>query len=196
MAGEIVFDIETKNTFDEVGAGNHKGLRVSVAVIYCYDTDEFKIFREETLGELWPILEKADLLIGYNSKYFDVPVLQNYYLGNLLQLPHLDLLEEIKKSAGFRLKLDDVAKATLQTQKSGHGLQAVEWYKAGEWEKIEKYCTDDVRITRDVYEFGKKHKQIFYPDITGGVKPLPVNFNVVKSVDTVGAPAMNLTLPF
>lgn len=196
MAGEIVFDIETKNTFDEVGAGNHKGLRVSVVALYDYVTDEFKVFREENLSELWSLLEKASLLIGYNSKYFDVPVLQNYYLGNLLQLPHLDLLEEIKKSAGFRLKLDDVARATLQTQKSGHGLQAVEWYKAGEWEKIEKYCTDDVRITRDLYEFGKKHKQIFYPDITGGVKPLPVNFNMVKSVDTAGTSAMNLTLPF
>lgn len=200
MSREVVFDIETQNTFEEVGAGNHKGLRVSVVAVYSYEDDTFRTFREEQLKEMWPIFERAERLIGYNSKFFDIPVLQNYYTGDLSLIPHLDLLEEIKRSGGFRPKLDDVAKATLGTQKSGHGLEAVEWFKQGEWEKIEKYCVDDVRITRDVYEYGKLHKQIFYPDLSGNVKPIPVKFNpervITQAGGAIAGTGMNMTLPF
>ncbi len=200
MSREVVFDIETQNTFDEVGAGNHKGLKVSVVVAYTYEDDQFHVFREENLKDLWPILERAERLIGYNSKFFDIPVLQNYYTGDLSKIPHLDLLEEIRRSAGFRPKLDDIARATLNTQKSAHGLQAVEWFKQGEWEKIEKYCIDDVRITRDVYEYGKTNKQVFYPDLQGNLKPIPVKFGVEKVAQGAGIEApgtgMNMTLPF
>lgn len=200
MSREVVFDIETQNTFEEVGAGNHRGLKVSLVVTYSYEDDTFRTFREEQLKDLWPVLERAERLIGYNSKFFDVPVLQNYYAGDLSKIPHLDLLEEIRRSAGFRPKLDDIARATLNTQKSGHGLQAVEWFKQGEWDKIEKYCIDDVRITRDVYEYGKTHKQVFYPDLQNNIKPIPVKFTPEKVFAAGGmAPqggGMNMTLPF
>lgn len=199
MSRELVFDIETQNSFDDVGAGNTRALRVSLVGVYTYEDDQFRAFREEQLSEMWPLFEHAERLIGYNSKYFDVPVLQNYYTGDLSKIPHLDLLEEIKRSAGFRLKLDDIARATLNTQKSGHGLQAIEWFKEGAWDKIEKYCLDDVRITRDVYEYGKLHKQIFFPDVTQGIKPIPVKFTADPIPVLSGAASssgMNLTLPF
>lgn len=194
MSHELVFDIETQNTFEEVGAGNTRALQVSLVGVYTYEDDQFRVFRESQLHEMWPLFERAERLIGYNSKYFDVPVLQNYYAGDLSRIPHLDLLEEIKRAAGFRLKLDDVARATLNTQKSGHGLQAIEWFKQGEWEKIEKYCLDDVRITRDLYEYGKLHRQIFFPDVASGIKPIPVKF-AMEAV-AVAVAGMNMTLPF
>lgn len=198
MSREVVFDIETQNSFEDVGAGNHRNLKISVVGVYTYEDDTFRVYREENLKDLWPVLERAERLIGYNSKYFDIPVMQNYYTGDLSRIPHLDLLEEIKRAIGFRLKLDDVARATLNTQKSGHGLEAVEWFKKGEWEKIEKYCLDDVRITRDVYEYGKQNKQIFYPDLAQGLKPVPVKFMMEKAVEAGDATrgAMNMTLPF
>lgn len=200
MSREVVFDIETQNTFEEVGSGNHKGLKVSVVGVYTYEDDTYRTFREDQLKEMWPIFERAERLIGYNSKFFDIPVLQNYYLGDLSKIPHLDLLEEIRRSAGFRPKLDDVARATINTQKSGHGLEAVEWFKQGEWEKIEKYCLDDVRITREVYEYGKTNKQIFVPDLKNNLKPIAVKFGLERVIAGVmGAGAgtgMNMTLPF
>lgn len=196
MSREVVFDIETQTQ----AGGSMKDMRVSIVVAYSYEDDTFHSFREEQLKDMWPLFERAERIIGYNSKSFDLPILQNYYAGDLLKIPHLDMLEEIKRTAGFRPKLDDIAKATLNTQKSGHGLQAVEWFKTGEFDKIEKYCVDDVRITRDVYEYGKTHKQIFYPDLTGNMKPIPVKFGlerVVASADGVAAgTGMNLTLPF
>lgn len=194
---EIVLDIETQNTFLEVGAGRHQDLKVSLVCIYNYTEDKFLSFRESELGNLWPILEKCDRVIGYNSRYFDIPVLNNYYPGDLSKIPQLDILEEIKRVLGFRLKLDDVAHATLGIQKSGNGLQAVEWFKTGEWDKIEKYCLDDVKITRDIYEFGKKNKQLFYPELsTKNSRPFPVNFNLVVDKAKSSGGNINLTLPF
>lgn len=197
MSREVVFDIETQ---EQAGPGGPKSMHVSLVVTYSYEDDTFRSFREDQLKDMWPIFERAERIIGYNSKFFDIPVLQNYYTGDLSLIPHLDMLEEIKRSAGFRLKLDDIAKATINTAKSGHGLDAVEWFKTGEWDKIEKYCTDDVRITRDVYEYGKSHKQIFYSDLQGNLKPIAVKFAAEKLVTVGVGPAagtgMNMTLPF
>jgi DEAD/DEAH box helicase domain-containing protein len=41
------------------------------------------------------------------------------------------LLDDIKNKIGRRISLDILLKATLQKQKTGHGLQAVEFYKEG-----------------------------------------------------------------
>lgn len=165
--GELVFDIETKNTFAEAGSSNPADLSISVVCVYNYKDDLFTSYREEELLKLWPLIDACDRIIGWNSLHFDMPLLEKYAGRNFNHIPHLDLMAKVKDSLGTRMKLDDIARATLNVQKSGHGLQAVEWYKSGEWEKIIKYCIDDVRITRDIYEFAKKNKQLFYPDFTG-----------------------------
>ncbi|MCX6779498.1 MAG: ribonuclease H-like domain-containing protein [Candidatus Magasanikbacteria bacterium] len=197
MFKEVVIDIETQNTFLDVGQGRHQDLKVSIVCGYSYADDKFFTFRESELVNLWPILEKADRVIGYNSRYFDMPVLNNYYPGDLDKVIQLDMLEEIKKVLGFRLKLNDVAKATLGTAKSGNGLDAVEWFKKGEWDKIEKYCLDDVKITKEVYEYGLKNKQLFYPDLQSkSNRPFPVNFSMPEKTANTAPTAINLTLPF
>lgn len=193
MPKEIVIDIETQTPIIQ---GRQEDLKISVVCGYNYDTDQFFAFTENELINLWPIIEKADRVIGYNSRYFDVPVLNNYYPGDLNKIPQLDMLEEIRKILGFRLKLNDIAKATLGVEKSGHGLEAVEWFRQGEIEKIKKYCLDDVKITRDIYDYGKKNKQLFYPDIqTKASRPFPVNFSDVEKKDH-SSTNINLTLPF
>ena len=154
MSKEIVLDIETQNSFADVGGAFHDKLKVSLVCLYDYATGEYSSYWEQDLPQLWPRLERADRIIGYNTKGFDNLVMNSYYTGDLNSFPNLDLLEEIAKTLGFRVKLDDVAQATLGTGKSGHGLQAIEFYRKGELEKLEKYCRDDVRITKEVYEYG------------------------------------------
>ncbi len=192
MSREVVFDIETQNTFDEVGALGTRGLKVSVVGVYEYEHDRYSTFTEEELPKLWSIFEHADRVIGYNSRSFDIPVLNNYYRGDLSKLPQLDLLEVIKERLGFRLKLDDLAKGTLGTAKSGHGLQAVEWYKLGEIEKIKQYCLDDVRITRDIYEYAQKFKKLRYPDL-GQTREFAI---LLPEMPKMAQVSLNLTLPF
>ncbi len=188
---EIVFDIETKNTFQDVGAYNPALLQVSLVGVYFYETDTFEAFLEPDLPKLWPRFERADRIIGYNSDNFDIPCLQSYYPGDLSKLPSLDLLAEIQKRLGFRIKLDDVAHATLGMGKSGHGLQAVEFWKKGEIEKLKDYCLQDVRVTRDVYEYALEHKEVKYTDRMGGIQTISLP---VDPVDGGTTPTINLSL--
>jgi DEAD/DEAH box helicase domain-containing protein len=109
----------------------------------------------------------------------------------------LDLLKVIKESLGIRLKLDDVAQATLDNvKKSSHGLQAIEWWKEGKIDEIKKYCEQDVRVTKEVYEFGKNNKQLFYKTLTAEVLPFAVNFDKQASGAQKNKSTINLTLPF
>lgn len=192
MNKEIVFDIETKNTFDDINSRDRSEFKISVIGVYFYETDEYRAFEEHEFGELWPRLEHADRLIGFNSNGFDLPIMNNYYPGDLLKFPSLDILEEIRKALGFRLKLDHVAEATVGYGKTGHGLQAIEWWKKGEKEKVKQYCLDDVRVTKAVYEYGLKYNALAYLDRSGERKPIPVDFKLKPSAKS----AINLTMPF
>ncbi len=159
---KITFDIETKNTFNEVGSSDASALDISIVCIHDSLDNKYYSFWEEELNKLWPIIEQADMLIGYNSDHFDIPLLNKYYQGNLTQIKSLDILKEIQKVLGKRIRLDQVAEATLGEKKSGHGLQAVTWWKQGEIEKIRKYCLDDVRITKEVYDFALDNNFLKY----------------------------------
>jgi len=192
MSKEIVFDIETKNTFDDINSRDRSEFKISVIGVYFYETDEYRAFEEHEFGELWPRLEHADRLIGFNSNGFDLPIMNNYYPGDLLKFPSLDILEEIRKALGFRLKLDHVAEATVGYGKTGHGLQAIEWWKKGEKEKVKQYCLDDVRVTKAVYEYGLKYNALAYLDRSGERKPIPVDFKLKSLTKS----AINLTMPF
>ena len=141
-------------------------------------------------------VRKADRIIGFNSGHFDLPVMNNYYLGSLAAFPHLDLMDSVKENVGFRLKLNDIAQATLDNiEKSAEGLQAIRWWKEGKIDEIKKYCEQDVRVTKEVYDFGRKNKQLFYKSLTGEVLPFRVNFDMPKVVQG-GGKSINLTLPF
>lgn len=195
MSYEVIFDIETQNTFAEVN-NDFKKLKISVISIYRTDLDSYQSFTENELSQLWPILEKSDRLIGYNSEHFDLPVLGNYYLGDLTKIPHLDIMKEVKEALGFRLKLADLAEATLDNvQKTADGLQALRWWKEGKIEEIKKYCEQDVRVTKEIYDFGKNNKQLFYKTFNGDVLPFAVNFEPKADVSTQ-INQINLTLPF
>lgn len=185
---EVVYDIET-----QTAAGpDLSTMKISVVGCYFYDTDEYICYEEHEFPQLWPRLEKADRLIGYNSRYFDTPILDNYYPGDLNKFGQLDMLEEIKKALGFRLKLDDVAAATVGHRKSGHGLQAVEWWKQGEIQKIKDYCIQDVKVTKGVYEYGLKYGALAYEDRLGERRAIPVDFQL----KTEDAPTINLSMGF
>jgi hypothetical protein len=170
MNDKIVLDLETKQTFDDVG-GHHNThlLGISVVGVYSYERDQYRAFHEEEFDELKQWLEAADLIIGFNSKHFDFTVLQPYYKNfELAKLPHLDIMEEVVFALGHRLKLETIAQATLGHGKSGDGLDAIRYFREGDWASLEKYCLDDVRVTKDVYDYGMAHGHIWYTN--NGVK--------------------------
>ncbi len=195
MGYEVVFDIETQNSFAEVD-NDFKKLRVSVVSLYRSDTGLYQSFTESELAQLWPIFEKSDRVIGYNSTHFDLPVLNNYYPGDLLTFSHLDIMAVVKESIGIRLKLNDLALATLDgVEKSADGLQAIRWWKEGKIEEIKKYCEQDVKITKEIYDFGLTNSQLFYKTLAGEVTPFAVNFQPVVKSSTENNKNINFTLP-
>ena len=189
---KIVFDIETQNTFQEAGSSDPADLSISLAGIYDYSTDKYDSFLESELSRLWPIIEKADMLIGYNSDHFDIPLLNKYYPGDLSKIKSLDLLKEIKNSFGRRVKLDSVALGTFNKGKIGHGLEAITWWKNGEIDKIRKYCLEDVKITKELYEYAFKNGSIKCRE---GQKEFDIKLDTNKWHDKAEN-AMTFTLPF
>ncbi len=191
MKNPVVFDIETQNTFDDVGGYFPEKLDVSVVCAYFYGDDSWRSYKHDQMQELLKDLESADCLIGYNSVGFDVPVLNKYYPGDLLKIPQLDMLEQIRLSLGYRIKLDDVAAATLGTKKSAHGLQAVAWWKEGKVQEIIDYCMQDVKVTKEVLEFGQKNGYILFDDRMGERQMVKVDFDFPED-----KAALNLTMGF
>ncbi|MEX0895827.1 MAG: ribonuclease H-like domain-containing protein [Patescibacteria group bacterium] len=155
---QVILDVETKKIFDEVGGNFPDRLGVSFVGACVREgssgSGEMLSFFEEDLPKLFPILEKADVLIGFNIDDFDMQTFVPYYKGDIATLPTLDLLERIKKSAGHRIGLDAVAQETLGLGKSGSGLDAVKYYRDGNLRALKEYCLQDVAVTRDVYDFG------------------------------------------
>lgn len=190
MSYPLVLDIETQHAFTEVGY-DHKKLKVSVVGTYDYANQEYKAYFENELGSLFTRMEHASSLIGFNINKFDLPVLSPYYLGNMSQFTTLDILEEVEKELGFRVALDDLSRATLGVKKSGHGLLAIEYFKNGELEKLKNYCLDDVRMTKDLYEYGK-NRNLLYFQTSKGIKNIRVSFDKQAAVKT----SVALSLPF
>ena len=189
---KITFDIETSNMFSDVGSNDPSKLALSVVCIHDSATDTYSSFLEEDLKKLWPILEKTDMLIGYNSDHFDIPLLNKYYPGDLSKIKSLDLMKEIRAILGRRIKLDDIAEATLGKKKIGHGLDALVWWRNGEKDKVIKYCLEDVKITKELYEYARKNGHVKYREglVIKDIKLDPSLWETKQEM------AMTHTLPF
>lgn len=153
----LVIDVETQKLVQEVGGwDNVHLLGISVACAYDSKTDQFLSFRENELKKLIDLCEER-LVIGYNIRGFDLPVMVPYGLDPK-RLDVFDIMYDLETLTRQRfLKLEAVARGTLGEGKSADGLLAVEWWKSGQVQKIIDYCIQDVKVTRDVFQFGRQN---------------------------------------
>ena len=174
----VFFDLETQNLLQDVGGRTGiERLRLSCGVTFSTERNDFAIYWERDAQALIEELKHADRVIGFNLIGFDYPVLRPYAPDfNFASLQTLDLLQTIHRTLGFRLSLDSIAEASLGATKSANGLQAVEWFRAGELEKIAEYCKADVDITRQVYEFGRDNGFVHYRSKLGSKLKVAVNW--------------------
>lgn len=158
----VVLDVETQRGFNEVDRKKLHLLKISVACAYDSKTDSYHAYEEKELMKLEELLRSADLVVGFNVRDFDLEVLAPYCLSSVKALPVLDLLVEFEKVRGHRISLQSVAQATLKSSKSGSGWDAIQMFKDGKIEELKKYCLDDVKITKEVYEYALKNKKLFF----------------------------------
>ncbi len=177
MGERIVLDLETQREFSEVEGRRMELLGVSVVGIYRYGSDQYQAFTESEIPLLAPLLQQAEVVIGFNNKRFDLPVLAPYLPYPISSVSCFDILDEVVKSFGHRVSLDSLCQATLGRGKTGSGLDALKWYKEGKIDLIKKYCLEDVRLTKEIYEYGKQHGKLYAMSRFGSEKlQIPVLF--------------------
>ena len=179
--------------FKDVGSNDPADLTLSVVGVFDSESELYSTYLLPELGRLWPIIESTDMLITFNGDHFDIPLLNKYYPGDLLKIKSLDLLKEMQKVAGRRMKLDQIAEGTLGVNKSGDGLLAIKLWREGKIEELKKYCLDDVRITKDLYEYALQNGKLIFKE---GPNMNEVKLDTSDWESLPAASGMNFTLPF
>jgi DEAD/DEAH box helicase domain-containing protein len=200
MYTEVIFDLETKKIFDDIEGYDPADLGVSIVSLYQRQIDENLVeingqmfsFWQEDFAQMWPLFTKTDRIIGFNSLKFDVPALAPHCPPGFKKLPHFDLMDHVKGILGHRLSLDAIASETLNLTKSDHGLNAVYYWQEHTPQslaKLKHYCGHDVLLTRDIYDYGLKHKELKFKDHWNTPRTFPVDFSYPLSTP---APQMGL----
>ena len=169
----VTFDIETIGGFSR-GGWNMNDIEMTICCTHYSETDSYDSFLKEDLPKLWKLFEQADVIVGFNSDHFDIPVLNKYYPGDLSTMRSIDLLAEMSNALGRRVKLDAIAAGTLGTKKSGSGLDAMKWWKEGNIKKLREYCTKDVEITKKVFDYALKNRSLKYKEL-GEIKDVKLD---------------------
>ncbi len=192
---EVIYDIETKKIFDDIKTNDPADLGISIVSAYRREVDsegneikgEMKSFWEVDFDSMWSWFEEADRIIGYNSFGFDNPAMNGVYSkGDFTKLKHFDILEEIRKVFGHRVKLDSVAKETVGAGKIAGGLDAVKWWNMGDPDSLanlKKYCEMDVEVTTKVYDFAMKNKMLKFKDRWNEYREIMVDFSYPEVVE-------------
>ena len=186
----LYFDLETKYSADEVGGwGNIEDMGMSVGVIWDNSDKQFHVYIEHQIQEMVDHFYRATQIVGFNHIGFDYRVVAGVYHSDAHQrsqlytklagLNNFDMLFELKKLLGHRLKLESIARPTLGTGKSADGMQALKWYKEGKLDKIIEYCKVDVEVTRDIHRYALEHGKLLY-DSKLGIKAVNVDWKLGK----------------
>ena len=180
----LVFDIETKNFFTDPGVGwnNFDALEISMVCVYSYAKNKYFSFNENQLAEAAALFDSGSVLVGFSSNRYDIPVLEAHFgrlprvSVNLWGKERFDLLEEIEMALGQRISLDKLSRANLGVGKEKKGHEAIAMYKNGEMEELEKYCLQDVRLTKDLYDLYRNNAELLVPNARTG-ETVKVNFD-------------------
>lgn len=166
----FVFDIETDGLVDRSREDDEREWR-RIHMTVCVGMgpsrdDVLKIVADdrcrishEDMTELQTRLDKADVIIAYNGRAFDLRVLRNYYDLDLVDAWNaklLDPFEIIRAKSGSWVKLDELLSANGRPLKSAKGSDAAKWWEDGERDKVLAYCQQDVECLFDLTdEVGK-----------------------------------------
>jgi DEAD/DEAH box helicase domain-containing protein len=119
--------------------------------LYAYDDHEVEACARH--------IEQADLLVGFNSVGFDLPVMEGLARRALRVRKHYDIFEALSGACAKRgiktgkgdLTLDRISRRNLGRGKIEHGGNAKELARTGKFGKLFRYCGDDVHLTFDLF---------------------------------------------
>ncbi len=171
-APEIYFDLETLRLSHEVPGGWNSISKFGLAVAVTWDiTHQFRRWFEPDAAALTAALASFPRIITFNGDRFDFTVLSAYASVAPLRKSSFDLLTDLQAILGHRLKLDDLVRDTLGTAKTGAGTDVIQWWRAGDRERVCKYCENDVKLLVDLVAFARRHGHVRV-----GSDQVPVNW--------------------
>ncbi len=128
---------------------------------------------EEILKNFWLYAAKADKIISFNGRNFDIPFLmirsamnkikpsKNFIKNRYDSSSHIDLLEQFTfYGITKKFNLDFYCHAFgIESPKSKGitGMEVKELYKAGKVKEIAVYCGEDVRATYELYKIWEEY---------------------------------------
>lgn len=170
----LVFDLETRRhaedldpTDVDLGWDRLRRGEGGVSALAVYDSDDawVHLYDDFTIQAAAKHLEAGDLVVGYSSAAFDVPVVEGLIGRRLALRSHVDLYAEIAAAGARRglvgtkgdCTLERIARRNLGRGKINHGSHAKELASRGRWAQLFSYCADDVRLTRDLFRYACEH---------------------------------------
>ena len=151
----VVFDVETDRLLD-ASRSNWSELVITVAVFAVLrrpsaEPEATRSFVLPPRGgpEIAALLDGADAIVAYNGRHFDLRVLRNLYDAARVdgwEAKLMDPFEVIRATTRSWVKLNELLEANGLPVKAGDGRSAVDWWAAGEVEKVTEYCRLDVLL--------------------------------------------------
>lgn len=163
----------TERLADEVPGGweNIAGFGVSLVMTYHTANPQENKYQHYYKSELWKLvaaLHGADLVVGFNLERFDFTLLESMTSADLseVQAKTFDMLPIIAERLSHRVSLENLARATLQYDRSDARLAVENWHR-GELEKVKEFARTNVDLVRALFAHGCKQKHLLYwnPDV-------------------------------
>jgi DEAD/DEAH box helicase domain-containing protein len=179
----MVLDVETLRGAEAVGGWHNSHLMgLAVAVVADSLSGEARAFFEHQADELFDLLRRADLVVGFNIVGFDFKVLSAYDDGTLARLAAggkvFDILADVRRRLGFRLSLAHLGEHTLGAAKTADGLQSLAWVREGRLDLVEEYCRADVRLTERLFRHGLEAGWLRYLSRDGHLMELRLDWDL------------------
>jgi len=185
----LIFDLETRLLAqdlcpDDVNAGWDALRRgeggISALMIYDVEDAWLHIYDDQSMNAATMHLESADVLIGFRSEAFDIPVVEGVIDRKLRIKYHYDIYSEIARTNARKgivgrkgdFTLDAIARRTIGRGKNGSGAHAPDLVNSGRFAELFNYCGNDVRLTLDLFRYICQHGGVM--NINNSFLPLPV----------------------
>ena len=142
------------------GWHDHANMGISLIGAWLSWKDSIRIYPKSAFGAFQEAVDEAELVVGFNSINFDDKLCQS---NGIRIKTDYDLLQEVWVAANMPryytpgetrpgYKLENLAQANLGRGKSGSGeLAPVLWQQGKQW-AVAKYLTDDVLITKEIFQ--------------------------------------------
>lgn len=190
------FDLETRKKPEELAPGNAgwdalKQGKGGISALAIYDTSDnwCHIYDDHTMDDIASHLEAADLVVGFNSEGFDIPVVEGLLGRKLILKKHIDVslcVREAHLAINHPLRkgentLGAISERLFGEKKLEDGKFAPDLAREGKWGRLMNYCCHDVKLTRDLYYHIEKEGGIL--SVGGTFIPVPLTAPRVPQED-------------